>query len=498
MFMQNSCCRMTFRMVWCLLVGYLSACTVGPDYKAPEMDTPKQWTESKPSAEPRKNTHLAQWWRGFNDPKLTALIERALQGNLDLQGAEARLSASRAQIKIAASGLWPRLNSSGGYQRERLSPNALKGILGGAFEGGETASGLLSSLGPIGRPFNLFQAGFDSSWELDIFGGIKRQQEAAEANAQAIGEGLIDIRITLSAEVARTYLELIALQQRLNIVRQRVENQRKILSLADNAYREGLTNALDVKRAKTELETVASAEPSLEAQIKSTRHSLAILLGLQPVALDHELANLTADIPLPPTLPVGTPADVLRRRPDIRKAERSVAVANASVGAAVAEMFPKVTLTGTVGLQSQEMSDWASFSSGFYGFGPRFSFPIFQAGRLLANIDAQEARTAEAVKAYEKTVLTAFREVEDSLASLNGEHQRKQSLLSALASAQQSHEAATFIYQEGETELQAVLDTNRAWYDVQEQLLQSRLAWATGHVALFKALGGGWETMLLN
>jgi multidrug efflux system outer membrane protein len=477
-----------------LLFAALPACTVGPDYHPPVVATPARWTEAPPQAQPTggNSAELAHWWHGFNDGKLDSLIARAMQGNLDVQAADARLSASRAQIVATAAGLWPRLNASGGYQRERLSPNALKGILGGAVTGGES-TGLLSSLGPIGTPFSLFQAGFDSAWELDVFGGVKRQQEAALANAEAIEEGRRDLKITLTAEVARTYLELIALQRRLQIARQRVEIQRQILSLAGNAFEEGLASALDVKRATTELATVESATPAIESQIKNARHGLALLLGLQPGALERELANLKADIPPPPTLSTGTPADLLRRRPDIREAERNLASANALVGASVAELYPKITLTGSVGLQSQNVSDFASFSSGFYGFGPRLSLPIFQAGRLLANIDLQEARTAEALKAYEKTVLTAFREVEDGLAALNGTYQRTQSLLAAETSASHSFAAAADIYAEGETELQAVLDAQRTWFDVQEQLLQSQLAWATGHIALFKALGGGWD-----
>ncbi len=510
------CVRKRFYLLSLLfLCAALSACMVGPDYHPPESATPKRWVAGLPPSCMGEFSHqvcdeeanksaltaqratkpavLARWWHGFNDPKLTSLIERALQGNLDMQAADARLIASRAQVTSSAAALWPRLGMSGGYQRQRLSPNALKGILSGAFEGGESPTGLLSSLGPLGEPFNLFQAGFDSSWELDVFGGIKRQKEAAQAAADAYEESLHDISITLSAEVARNYLEWIALQSRLQIAHQRLENQRKILKLADQAYQEGFANALDVKRAKTEMEAVNATVPVIEAQIDSTRHGMAVLLGRQPNAIDQELAKPRTDIPRPPVLPVGTPADILRRRPDIRRAERSVAASNAMIGAAVAELFPKITITGAVGLQSQDMGDLASFNSGFYGVGPRFSLPLFQAGRLLANIDAQEAKNTEALKAYEKSVLLALREVEDGMTTLNGEYRHQQALLAAEASARNSHEAASFIYQEGESELQAVLDSNRTWYDVQEQLLQSQLAWATGHVALYKALGGGWE-----
>ncbi len=478
-----------------LLLNLIAAgCTVGPDYHPPVVATPKHWAATLPQSAGANTANLAHWWLGFKDGKLNSLIERALQGNLDVQMANARLGASRAQSAASSSGLWPHINASAGYQRERLSPNALKGILGGAVQGGSSSSGLLSSLGPIGTPFNLFQAGFDSSWELDLFGGIKRQQEAAQANAEASEESLRDIKITLTAEVARNYLELVGLRRRLEIARQRLENQQKTLSLADHSYQEGFVGALDVKRASSEQESVAAAIPEIEAQINNHRHSLALLLGLQPGALERELAAPTAGIPAPPTLPVGAPLDLLRRRPDIRKAERTVAAANASVGAAVAELFPKITLTSSVGLQSQSLGDFASLSSGFYGFGPRLSLPLFQAGRLLANIEFQEAGTTEALKAYEKTVLSAFREVEDDLSTLNGEFRRQQSLLAAEKSARQSSEAAFAIYQEGETELQTVLDSNRSWYGLQEQLLQSELAWATGHIALYKALGGGWDS----
>ncbi len=503
-------CRAAFRPPWrpegrpkdkgilvvlpALLAAALSACTVGPDYYPPALAIPGHWSEPPPEAADRDAKDLAYWWRGFKDARLNALVERALRDNLDVRAADAHLVAARAQRLVAAANLWPNINAGSAYQRERISPNALKGILGSVQgSGSATSSGLLSSLGPLGQPFNLFQASFDSSWELDLFGGIQRKAEAAEANAMAAVESRRGIRISLSAEVARDYLELIALRRRLEIARQRLETQSQLCKLVENSFEEGLASALDVKRAQTEREAVEAAVPALEAQIKNTRHGLALLLGLHPGALERELADLGAAIPPPPGIPIGLTSDLLRRRPDIRQAERSLASATAAVGAAVAELFPKITLTGSVGLQSQDLSDFTNLSSGFYGFGPRLSLPIFQAGRLLANIDSQEARNQEALKSYEKTVLTALREVEDALASLNGERQRKRSLAAAEATGHSSAETALALYTEGEAELQTVLDTRRSWYDNQDQLTQSELAWATGHVALFKALGGGWE-----
>jgi len=476
----------------------LPACTVGPDYQPPTVPTPAQWHEAPPAtSEPApKAPDIARWWRGFNDKRLDALIEQALRGNLDLQAATARLGAARAQSKAAWADLWPKLNASTAYQRERLSPNALKGIFGSALQGGGNTAenGLLSVLGPVGNPFNLFQAGFDSSWELDLFGGIRRREEAAQANAEAEEENRRDIRVSLAAEVAREYLAVAALQRRLEVAKLRVENQRKIHYLAEAAYQEGLASALDVRRAKAEREATEAATPLIEAQIKTITHSLAVLLGQPPGSLDGQLAGWAAEIPAPPAIPAGLPADVLRRRPDIRQAERHVAASTALVGAAVAELFPKLSITGVAGFQSQELSNLMGLSSGFYGFGPRLSLPIFQAGRLLANIDIQEAKTAEALKQYEKTVLTAFREIEDSLADLEAEQRRRQDLAAAAASSRAAQEASLAFYEEGEADLQAVLDANRVWFDAEERKVLGDLAWSIGHVALYKALGGGWET----
>lgn len=469
-----------------------TSCTVGPDYHPPQTSVPDNWLESAATAPAGAVGDLAQWWRGFNDERLNRLIERALQGNLDLQAAKTRVLASRAQRDAADAESWPSVNASSAFQRQRISPNALLGALGSIQGGGQSKNGLLSTLGPIGTPFNLFQAGFDSSWELDLFGGIRRQQEAAEANAEAMVESLRDIQVSLAAEVARAYLELTALNCRLGIAEDRVKTQREIQRLAEAAYREGMATVLDVQRTTAELETAESAVAPIAAQVKNTRHALALLSGLEPGALETELADVQANIPVPPAIQPGLPADLLRRRPDIRQAERTVASASASIGAAVAELFPKLSLTGAVGFQSQELSNFTSLSSGFYGFGPRLSLPIFQAGRLSANVKAQEARHQEALAAYNKSVLAALREVEDSLATVQGEQNRRLALEQAEQSARRAAETAQAFYAEGEADLSSVLDSRRVWHNAREQLAQSRLAWAATHVALYKALGGGW------
>lgn len=470
----------------------LTACTLGPDYRPPQPTLPSAWTETAPVVATPGQQDLTHWWRGFQDAGLNRLIERALQDNLDLKAAKARIQAARAQISIDQAGLWPSINASSAYQRQRISPNALLGALGSIQNQGAPGSGLLSSLGPIGTPFNLFQAGFDASWELDLFGGIRRQQEAAEANADAIADSLRDIQVSLGAEVARLYLEWRALRCRLALADENLTTQREMSRLADARFREGLATSLQVEQANAALAGAESVIAPLHARIKNTRHALALLLGLPPAGLDKQLDGEPLTIPVPPTVQPGLPADLLRRRPDIRQAERSVAAASAAIGAAVAELFPKITLTGAAGFQSQDLSNFTQLSSGFYGFGPRLSLPIFQAGRLLANIDAQEARHQEMLASYDKTVLTALRDVEDGLASLHGAQGQRQTREAAERSAHKAVQAAQAYYHEGEIELQDVLDTRRAWTDSRDQLAQAQLAWAEAHVALFKALGGGW------
>ena len=297
-------------------------------------------------------------------------------------------------------------------------------------------------------------------------------------------------RVTLAAVIGRGYLELTALRQRQEIAGQRLENQRKLHALAAAAFQEGGASVLDVQRAEAEQAAAAAAVPALEIQIANTLHGLALLLGQAPGSMRPPPPQA---LPQPPTLPPGMPADLLRRRPDIRRAERGLAAATAGIGAAVAELFPKITLTGAVGLQSQDLSNFANLSSGFYGFGPRLSLPLFQGGRLQANVDAQQAKAEEALKIYQATVLAALREVEDALAALDGEQRRKLELAKAAAASQASAAAALALYAEGEADLQTVLDTQRAGYEQQDRLTVSELAWASAHIALYKALGGGWD-----
>jgi multidrug efflux system outer membrane protein len=480
------------------LCAILAGCAVGPDYHTPQVPTPQRWSEpasALPGQAKLDSAGLVRWWRRFGDERLNQLVEMALKDNPDLKIAEARIGAARAERRSAAAASWPTLDSSAGYRRMRVSPNAVQGLLGSFGQQARSdipTSALFSQLGPLGQPFDLFQAGFDASWELDLFGGIQRRQEAAEAGYAAMVEDRRDVLVRLTAEVARAYLELIHLERRRQIAEDRLASQREILRLAEHAFQEGYASALAPRQAQAELDAAAAVPPALDIQAKQGRHALAVLLGQAPAAMEHRLGALGAALPKPPAVPMGLPSDLLRRRPDLRRAEREAAAANAMVGAATAELFPKLSLTGSVGLQSQELSNFTSLSSGFYGFGPRLSLPIFQAGRLKANVDLQEAKLDASLQSYGKAVLNAFKEVEDALAALNGEQLRTAALAEAEASAKAAIDTAKALYAEGEADLSAVLDAQRAWQEAEAQLADSELAWASAHIALFKALGGGW------
>lgn len=489
------------RRVPALCALILAACTVGPDYRAPAVTAPERWRSPPGPSEAHALKSLSQWWRGFHDPTLNRLIERALRQNPDLAAASARLKATRAEIVIAEAAGWPSLDALASYQRERLSPNAFKGILNSiqdqasALGTGKNLAqpGVLSPIGPLGTPFDLFLAGFDSTWELDLFGGIARREEAAQANAEAAEAGRDGLEVTLAAEVARLYLETVALECRARVAHARLEDRREEARWAEAAYAEGFIGMPEVHAIRDRLEQEQAIPPHLQEQVEWHRHALALLLGQRPGELDRELSRIPEAVPAPPAIPVGLPSDLLRRRPDLRQAERRVAAASALVGAAVAELFPKISLTGAVGFQSQELSNFVNPSSGFYGFGPRLSLPIFQAGRLKAQVETREALLEETERLYRKAVLDGFREVEDSLSALRSENARLAAETRALREAAEANRGTEAFFWEGEADFRAVLEARRAWRAAQDRQIQSSQRWAVGHVALVKALGGGWS-----
>jgi outer membrane protein, multidrug efflux system len=475
-----------------LLVVGLSGCMVGPNYRTPQAPVPAAWSEAQP-AEAQAGAAVAQWWTTFKDPVLESLIARAVQSNWDLRTAAGRVREARALRGVAGADLWPTIDASGSYTRQRASENAIPFSSGGAsnaMPGGPTPF-----LQGLKLDQDLFQAGFDASWEVDLFGGVRRSIEAADADLAASQEALRDTLVSLLAEVARNYMEVRGFQRRLAIAQENVQAQQDTLELTRARFNAGLTSELDVTQAASQLATTRSRIPALETSLKQGIHRLGVLLGQEPGALLTEMSTAAPIPTAPPEVPVGLPADLLRRRPDVRRAERQLAAATARVGVAAADLYPKLSLTGSLGLESLQLADLPKGASRFWSIGPMLSWPIFDAGRIRANIAVQDARTDQQLSTYEQTVLTALEEVENALVAYGREQVRRAQLVEAVEANRRAVALANDLYRNGLGTFLNVLDSEGALFASQSDLVQSEAGVSTDVVALYKALGGGWETL---
>lgn len=467
----------------CLPLLFAAACSVGPDYKEPALATPAAWNEAQQKGVDTRPADLARWWTAFNDALLDSLIDRAVRSNLDLRLAEARVREARASRAVVASGLWPTVDTAASYSRSRTSENALN-----IPSQGGSASG-----SGIKLERDLFSAGFDANWEIDVFGGVRRSVEAADATIEATEYNRRDVLVTLLGDVARNYVDLRGAQRQLAVARDNLKTQQDSLDLTRVRFNAGLASDLDVARAEAQLNTTASQIPTFESLLKQAAYSLDLLLGSAPGALWRELESEIAIPRLPAEVLVGVPSDLLRRRPDIRVAERRLAAATAQVGSAVADLFPKFFLLGNFGLQSISASDWFTGRSRYWSIGPTISWPIFDAGRIRANIEIRNAQQEQALSEYEKTVLAAFGEVEKSLVNYAQQQARYRSLTDAVAANRRAVAMAQELYVRGLNDYLNVLDTQRALYAAETELAQSEATMAANLIALYKALGGGWE-----
>jgi outer membrane protein, multidrug efflux system len=474
------------RQVWLIvaILMLLAGCMVGPDYKPPNVPVPDGWRAAgSPLAAPTQPTDLGGWWHALGDRMLDALVDQALAENLDLKTVAARVREARAARVIAASGAFPTIGTSTSYARTQpFSKHSQFGAL----------------LPPDLAEVNLFQGDFDATWELDVFGGIRRGIEAADADIAAAEDDERDVRVTLLAEVARNYVEIRSLERRIAIAAENIESQRSSVALTEDRFRTGLASELDVRQARSLLATTESEVPVLERQREQTLHALGVLVGREPNALQDDLAR-PAPIPgaaapdaLAVRIPVGLPSDLLRRRPDVRRAERQVAAATARIGVATADLFPKVSLTGLAGLESISASDFFTSGSRYFTAGPTISWSIFEGGRLRANVAVQDARADQALNGYVKAVLTALADVEDSLVAYGKERSRHVALVSAAEENRRSVVLARDLYVHGLGTYLAVLDAERAQYASEDTLVQGDEALVFDLVATYKALGGGW------
>jgi NodT family efflux transporter outer membrane factor (OMF) lipoprotein len=505
---------------------------VGPDYKAPEVKVNPAFTEIHPTSQPIStvttiSTAPVAWWTTFRDPELESLIHRAARGNYTLQEAASRVRQARDQRGITGSDLLPQLNVGGGYDRSHGSKNVTipASAFGITVPSSKTAtntgkltvpaeqstkSRLLPSITHLGGPqsafgsggglpgvtTDLYEAGFDSSWEIDVFGGQRRAVEGAIDDIQAAQEDQRDTLITLLAEIARTYIELRGYQRQFAIANQNLDSQRQTLDLTTSRFKAGFVTDLDVARQATQVSTTAASLPALDAQIHISIHKLGVLLGEDPSALLTELTT-TKPIPaVPPEIPIGLPSDLLRRRPDIRRAERQMASANAGIGQAVADLFPKFSITAALGFDTNKPKYLADWNSKYWALSPGVSWPIFDAGRIRFNIKAANEKEAQAADKYQQTVLTALQEVEDSLTSYRTEQLRHQALADAVTAARLAVDLAKQQYDQGITDFLSVLEAQRDEFGTEDSLAQSDRNISTDLVAVYKALGGGWEVML--
>jgi len=476
-----------FQARWVVWPGFLlclimvTACAVGPDFKSPDMPVPAGWAGPAPwPAVTPAEEDLTQWWTVFDDNILASLIQQAVESNLDLKFAEARIRQARAARGVAESFLAPTLDATGSYLRSESSVSP------------STGTGR-SNDSTVRVTTNQYFAGFDAAWELDIFGGVRRGIEAADADLQATMEARRDVLVTLTAEVARNYIDLRAFQERISIARQNLEAQKHSAKLTRQRFEGGFASGLDVANAEAQAATTAAVIPLLEASARQTIYSLSVLLGREPAALVQELAPALAIPAAPPSAPVGVPSNLLRRRPDIRQAEAEIHAATARIGVAEADLFPRFFISGSVGLRSSELGSWLDWTSRLWSIGPSASWRVFDMGRVRSDIAQQEALQEQSLIAFQKTVLTALQEVEDALISLSKEQEHREALVDAVAFNRKAVDLSIKLYTEGQTDFLNVLQAQRSLFITEEALAQSTRTLSTNLVALYKALGGGWN-----
>jgi multidrug efflux system outer membrane protein len=461
----------------------VAACAVGPSYTRPTISTREAWNEL-PAGQGASadRAALARWWTAFRDPILEALVARAVEGNLDLKIAAARVGEARAARGIAASRALPQVDASAAYTRAQRS---------------EAVPPFNSSIGagsPFGRRVqNTFEAGFDASWEIDLFGGVRRDKEAALAQVQAAEESQRDVLITVIADVARTYVDLRGAQRRLEILDATVASQRDSRDLARARFDAGLGSELDVTRADGLLSATMSGRPELERLARQDIEALRVLLAGNLGTLAPALEALAPLPPLPPEIPAALPSELLSRRPDLRRAERELAAATAGIGVATADLFPRFSIGGAFGRRSEDAADLGFGSSQFWGIGPSVRWPIFAGGRIRANIRVQEARQEQALRQYERATLVAVEEVENALSAQLRERRRQADLGASVDANRRAVDLATERYTGGIESFLSVLDAQRSLYAAQDLLVQSESIAAVRLIALYKALGGGWE-----
>ena len=495
-----------FRLLSALLVGStLAGCTMGPEYVSPlppivdaksyvdngtKVKVPLKVLAGTTAAEPD-----AEWWRVFRDPILSKLEARVAEQNLDVQTASLRLRESRAQLGTAAAAALPSVNGASSAYRQQYSQNGIislipSNVLNGGSSG--TGSGAGTSLG---NPFESYTAGFDASWELDLWGRVRRNIEASEALVDASAESRRSTLVSVLAELARDYVQLRGIQEQIRIQQANAKVNQDILDIVQTRAKGGLVTGLDVASAAQQVEGIRANIPQLQQQEIQAVDAIGLLLAQPPLTLSQELVPSKAIPPVPPKVPVGVPSSLIIRRPDIRMADAQLHAAVAEIGVAEAEFFPTVTITGSPSFNALDPNKvFRGNSLQYMNVGPAISIPIFDGGRLKSNLVLTQARQQEAAIAYQKAVLQAWHDVVNGLAALKGDEGRRAFLLKQVADARRGLSLARTRYSQGVDTFTTVLQNSQNVLSAEVNLSQATANISTDFVALYKALGGGWET----
>lgn len=449
----------------------LAGCAaVGTDFEPPTAKVPTEWRESAIVASDADASVSADWWEHLDDPVLNRLIERALVSGLDVRESFSRLREARARRGVTAAGQFPTIEAGASYWRSRDSER--------------TAAGALA------RESDYYSAGLDAAWEIDLWGRVRRAVEAADAELAASVEDTRDVTRLLAAETALVYVELRSFQRRVELARTNVDLQQQTLQLVAARFDAGLVGERDLAQAATNVAVTRSRVPALEAGWRAAENRLAVLLGVAPAALVNELDRVRP-IPVPPAeAVVQLPAELVRNRPDVRRAERFAAAEHARIGVAKAELYPRFALAGSLSVSAEKADDLFRGGSDGFGFGPSVRWNLFDRGRLRRQVEVQDARAEQALIQWERTVLIAVEETENAMTGFLRGQSRRESLLEAAAQARHAVELAQFEYNEGLSDFQAVLDSQRALALLDDELAQTDAGIATQFIALQKALGG--------
>jgi outer membrane protein, multidrug efflux system len=478
------------RLVAALLLACLSACKVGPNFVPPNEPTPAQYAESAPLANAAVSPDTA-WWNQFHDAQLDQLEGQAVSGNLGLKVAYLRILEARIQVQATRAQGLPSLNGTASYTREQLGLAGIAKSKG--LDSGSTPPAIQDLISSLEKPINLYQLGFDASWELDLFGKVRRSVEAADAQSRQAVESKNDLLVSLEAEIAESYFQLRAAQVLRQMTVTLIADQRDVVDLTSSRQLHGLGSEADVQTGRAQLASLESQLPQYEQTIESSRHALAVLCGQTPEAFDAALETAGRLPDLPQTVPVGIPSTLARRRPDIRNSEQALHAATAQVGVSVASLFPQLSLTGSLGLRNTDtryLFDWASK---FYSAGPGISLPIFNGGALIASVRLSRAEAAAAALSYRSTVLSALQEVEDGLSSLREDGERYASLNTTVAADQRALDIDLDAYRHGLVTYVTVLTLQLQTVQARQQLAQAELTQIIDLIKLYKALGGGWQ-----